>query len=173
VTVSWCKFSYAGHHAHEYVNLIGSSDSDNDSQFHVTFHHNWYAEFCSERMPSVRFGRVHVFNNYYSCSGNNYCVRTRINAQVLVENNYYIGVQNPWERFVTSGNPGLLRASGNITNNCTFIAGWTSGVVLVPGTDTLSDLNPPPYSYTLDDAAVVPFYVQNYAGSGKYPYVAP
>ena len=173
ITVSWCKFYYAGHHSHEYVNLIGSSDSDDASQYHVTFHHNWYGDFCSERMPSVRFGRVHVFNNYYSCSGNNYCVRTRINAQVLVENNYYIGVQNPWERFVTSGNPGLLRATGNITNNCTFISGWTSGAVLIPGTDTLSDLNPPPYSYTLDEASVVPFYVQNYAGSGKYPHVSP
>jgi pectate lyase len=179
VTVSWCKFYYApvapGVVNHEFVNLIASSDSDNLSQYHVTFHHNWYSDYCRERMPSVRFGRVHCFNNYYSCAGNNYCVRTRINAQVLVENNYYLGVQNPWERYVTSGSPGLLHASGNITNNCIWNPTWYSGVVLIPGDDTLTDpsLTTGIYPYTLDDAADVPYYVSTYAGSGKYPYVTP
>jgi len=175
ITVSWCKFYYSTRHSpsHEYVNLIASSDDDDGSQYHVTFHHNWYGTYSLERMPSVRFGRVHVFNNYYDCIGNNYCVRTRINAQVLVENNYFIGVQNPWERYVTSGSAGLLYASGNITNSCIWNPSWTGGVVLIPGTDTLSDLNPPPYSYTLDAVVDVPYYVQTYAGSGKYPYVAP
>jgi pectate lyase len=176
VTVSWCKFHYApvpaGVVNHEFVNLLGSSDSDNGANYHVTFHHNWYGAYCRERMPSVRFGHTHVFNNYYDCVGNNYCVRTRINAEVLVENNYFLGVQNPWERFVTSGSAGLLKATGNITNNCTFVNGWVSGAVVIPGTDTLgSDLNPPPYTYTLGTASDIPYYVQTYAGSGKYPYV--
>jgi pectate lyase len=175
VTVSWSRFEYAPKiigNAHEYVDLIGSSDSDDASQFHVTFHHNWYSTNCIERMPSVRFGRVHVFNNYYTALGNNYCVRTRINAEVLVENNFYLGVQNPWERFVTSGTPGKLRAIGNITNNCTFVNGWVSGAVVIPGDDTLgSDLNPPPYTYTMNPAVDVPYYIQTYAGHGKFPYV--
>lgn len=175
VTVSWSKFFYApvptGTVNHEFVNLIGSSDSDNAVNFHVTFHHNWYGPYCRERMPSVRFGRVHVFNNYYNCFDNNYCVRTRINAEVLLENNYFLGVQNPWERFVTSGSPGLLKASGNITNNCTFVNGWVSGAVVIPGNDTLgSELNPPPYAYTLTPASDVPYYIQTYSGHGKYPY---
>lgn len=161
VTVSWCKFYYApvpkGTVNHEFVNLIASSDSDNpNGLYHVTFHHNWYSEYCRERMPSVRFGRVHVFNNYYDCFDNNYCVRTRINSEVLVENNYFLGVQNPWERFITSGSPGLLKATGNITNNCTFVSAWVSGAVVIPGNDTLgSELNPPPYPYTLDRKSVV------------------
>lgn len=182
ITVSWCKFSYepvpAGVVNHEFVHLIGSSDSDSGVNFHVTFHHNWYSDYCRERMPSVRFGRVHVFNNYYSCVGNNYCVRTRIDAEVLVENNYFLGVQNPWERFVTTGSPGLLKATGNITNNCNFVNGWVTGAVVIPGTDTLgSDLNPPPYTQSpfyyppLTQAADVPYYIQTYSGSGKYPYV--
>jgi pectate lyase len=175
VTVSWCKFHYQpvpkGTVIHEFVDLIGSSDSDSGTSFHVTFHHNWYSSYCRERMPSVRFGHVHVFNNYYDCFDNNYCVRTRINAEVLVENNYFLGVQNPWERFVTTGSPGLLKAAGNITNNCTFVNGWVTGAVVIPGTDTLGpDLNPPPYSYTLTPATDVPYYVQTYSGNGKYPY---
>ena len=44
---------------------------------------------------------------------------------------------------------------------------------LIPGTDVLSDLNPPPYPYTLDAAADVPYYVTTFAGAGKYPYVNP
>lgn len=175
VTVSWCKFYYApvppGVVNHEYVNLIASSDED-VGQYRVTFHHNWYGPYCRERMPSVRFGRVHVFNNYYDCTDNNYCVRTRINAQVLVENNYFLGVQNPWERYVTSGSPGLLKATGNITNNCVWRI-WTSGVVLISGDDTLTapELTTQLYPYTLDPAEHVPYYVQTYAGAGKYPYV--
>ena len=185
VTVSWCKFTYAyappGTTSHEYVNLIGSSDTDNPGgvQYHVTFHHNWWSDGCRERMPSVRFGHVHVFNNYYDCIHNNYCVRTRLFAEVLVENNYFLNVQNPWERFTTSagGDPGLLKASGNVTNNCTWSSTWVSGVTLIPGTDTLgSDLNPPPYTQApfnypaLDPAADVPYYIQTYCGSGKYPF---
>lgn len=180
VTVSWCKFYYApvptGVVQHQFVNLIASSDSDNpNGVYHVTFHHNWYSEYCRERMPSVRFGRVHVFNNYYDCFDNNYCVRTRLDSEVLVENNYFLGVQNPWERFVTGtpGNfPGKLKAAGNITNNCTFVNGWVSGAIVIPGNDTLgSELNPPPYAYALTPTTDVPYYVQTYAGHGKYPYV--
>ncbi len=184
VTVSWCKFSYApvaaGVVNHEFVNLLGSSDSDDAANYHVTFHHNWYGPYCRERMPSVRFGRAHVFNNYYDCVGNNYCVRTRLDAEVLVEHNYFLGVQNPWERFVTGtpgSHPGWLKATGNITNNCAFVNGWTSGASVIPGDDTLgSELNPPPYTQspfywpppTL--ALDVPYYVQTYSGTGKYPY---
>jgi pectate lyase len=92
---------------------------------------------------------------------------------VLVENNYYIGVQNPWELYVTSGANGLLNASGNITNNCAFVNGWTPGAEVIPGTDALSDFSPVPYSYTLGAASDIPYYVQTYSGAGKYPYVSP
>jgi pectate lyase len=186
VTVSWCKFSYApvppGVVNHEFVNLIASSDSDNGSQYHVTFHHNWYGDYCRERMPSVRFGRVHVFNNYYNCAGNNYCVRTRIDAQVLVENNYFIGVQNPWERFNKTSSNGLLKASGNNVTGpgdtsfgVTWVNLWVADAVLIPGNDVLTDpsLTSAIYTYALDSAADVPYFVQTFAGSGKYPYVAP
>ena len=179
VTVSWCKFSYEpvapGVVLHEFVNLIGSSDTDY-GDYHVTFHHNWYSAYCRERMPSVRFGRVHCFNNYYDCVGNNYCIRTRLDAEVLVENNYFIGVQNPWERFVTGtpgSHPGWLKATGNITNSCTFVNGWVSGAIVIPGIDTLTDpsLTTSLYPYTLTTTTDVPYYNQTYSGAGKYPYV--
>jgi pectate lyase len=186
ITVSWCKFSYSVRASHNSVNLIGGADEDSGDagKLHVTFHHNWYGSNCVERMPSVRFGRVHVFNNFFDCPGNNYCIRTRLNAEVLVENNHYQGVQNAWELATSSlGDDGLLRATGNITNNCTFTTSYAANlpnngiVVLIPGNDALTPavtdpigLNPPPYAYALDPAADVMEKVTTHAGAGKGPF---
>ncbi|MBN2544605.1 MAG: pectate lyase [Spirochaetes bacterium] len=160
VTVSWCKFYYTSNSGHNFVNLIGHSD-DNASEdmgtLHVTFHHNWWGAICIERMPSVRFGRVHVFNNYFNSPGNNYCIRTRLYAEVLAENNYFENVKNPWEQYVTEagGTPGKVRASGNVEDNCTWYVDPepnddNAQSFLIPGTDSVFS---PPYSYALESAA--------------------
>lgn len=159
VTVSWCKFFYTTNHGHDFVNLISASDSD-AGEFHVTFHHNWWSTNCIERMPSVRWGNVHVFNNYYNAPGNNYCIRTRIEAEVLVENNYFENVQNPWERFITTGTPGKLRASGNVKVNTTEVT--AADRVIPDGTDTVFT---PPYPYTLESGSTVKASVMAGAGA--------
>ncbi|MBN2547030.1 MAG: hypothetical protein JXB50_14610 [Spirochaetes bacterium] len=163
VTVSWCKFIYPSNGTHAYANLVSANDSDN-CPFYVTFHHNWYSDNTIERMPSVRWGRVHVFNNYYNAPGNNYCVRTRIGAEVLVENNYFENVRNPWERYVTTGTPGKIRTIGNVLINCFFEAGEDSedNIIEIPdGNDTVFT---PPYTYTLDAASNVKSIVITGAG---------
>ncbi|HTS16353.1 MAG TPA: immunoglobulin domain-containing protein [Verrucomicrobiae bacterium] len=180
LTLSWNKFYYTYDHGHDLCNLIAASDSDNGSQYHITFHHNWWGQLVIERMPSVRFGHVHCFNNFYdaSISGivtNNYCVRTRIDAQLLVENNWFQNVQNPWEQYITgaSGTQGLLFATNNNVGflDTSYNVRW-SGThtnkdstidVMIPGTDPVFT---PPYSYTLDNAADVPNIVTNNAGAG-------
>ena len=162
VTVSWCKFYFSHTANNDRVHLIGGGDShDDQGKLHVTFHHNWYGFQCWQRIPSVRFGRAHVYNNYYNCANNLYCVRTRLYAECLVENNYFINVQNPWERFDTIGTPGKLHAAGNALVNVTWDV-HESGVVLIDGTDTVFT---PSYSYTLDNGADVPAIVQNGAGA--------
>ncbi|OQA01453.1 MAG: Pectate trisaccharide-lyase precursor [Planctomycetes bacterium ADurb.Bin401] len=166
VTISWCKFQYTDA-THNYSNLVGHSDTNASKDMGhllVTFHHNWYTTLCHERMPSVRFGTVHVYNTYFDCPGNNYCIRTRLYAQCRVENNYFNNVGNPWERYVTSagGDPGMLYASGNILDNVIWHVGSDTDVVLIPGTDTVFT---PPYAYTLDSAADVPAIVQYGAGA--------
>ena len=105
MTVSWCKFHYTRNNGHNFVNLIGSSDTatEDRGKLHVTFHHNWWGNLCIERMPRVRFGQVHVYNNYYSATGNNYAVRAALESQNLVENNYFDGTADPWEYYTTSG----------------------------------------------------------------------
>jgi pectate lyase len=186
VTVSWCKFFYTAPNGHENSILIGGNDGDSTDagKLHETIHHNWFGNLMKERMPSVRFGRAHVFNNYFNSTGNNYCTRTRLFAQVLVENNHYQDVQNPWELATSDlGINGLLFAAGNITNNCTFTTNYAADlpnngeVVLIPGTDTLTPaatdplgLNPPPYPYTLNPAADVADLVLTHAGAGRGPF---
>jgi pectate lyase len=173
ITVSWCIFKYTYDSGHNFSNLVGHSDDNGSTDMNhllVTFHHNWYSTLCHERMPSVRFGKAHIYNTYFDCAGNNYCIRTRLYAQCLVENNYFKDVQNPWQRYVTSagGDPGLLYASGNILDNVTWVVGSDSDAVLIPGTDAVFT---PTYAYTLDAAADVPALIQYGAGAnGKDGY---
>jgi len=174
VTVSWCKFYFTdAQPEHRSPNLIGNDDDETSDmgKLHVTFHHNWWSSGCDQRMPSVRYGRVHCYNNYYDSAGNRfYCIRTRLYAECLVENNYFNEVQNPWERYITSagGDPGLLYASGNILDNVTWNDTYDSGIVLIDGNDTVFT---PPYSYTLEDTNLVPGIVRYGAGAdGKDGY---
>ena len=86
ITISYTKFFYStkrtdpndtGAVGHRVCNLIGHSDSNSSEDtghLNVTFHHNWWADNVMERMPRVRFGKVHVFNNLYTAAGNNYAV---------------------------------------------------------------------------------------------------
>lgn len=64
VTISYNR---VGHH--QKAHLIGSSDSVTTANGYgalsVTLHHNYYDE-AGERLPRVRMGKVHVYNNYYS-----------------------------------------------------------------------------------------------------------
>ncbi|MFC2136955.1 T9SS type A sorting domain-containing protein, partial [Bacteroidota bacterium] len=82
ITVSWCNF-----HDHRKGILIASGDdSDQDSIQRITFHHNYFHNVGS-RLPSIRFGKAHVFNNYYKdCET---AINTRMNACVRVEKNYF------------------------------------------------------------------------------------
>ncbi len=160
VTVSWCRFYFTGANAEKSrVSLIGSSDDATDDlgRLHVTFHHNWFDAGCWQRIPSVRFGRVHIYDNYYSCPGNLYGVRSRIQAECLIENNYFEGVNDPYYIYIHDPGEilGKIRASGNERVSCTGRVDDGDDDVFVPW-----------YRYTPDDALDVPAMVQLGAGAG-------
>lgn len=150
VTVSWCKFSYTSNTGHNFVNLIGHSDTngaEDTGKLHVTFHHNWWTTLCIERMPRVRFGRIHSYNNYFNCTGNNYCIRASIQSEVLAQNNSFEKIKTPYEKYASSSSTGSqvgkIRASGNLTVSCTDVKSFSDSVFT------------PPYSFTLDAASGV------------------
>jgi pectate lyase len=160
IAVSWCKFYFTAPNSDESrVSLIGSSDdaADDLGRLHITFHHNWFGSLCWQRMPSVRYGRVHIYNNYYNCPGNLYCIRSRIQAECLIENNYFDGINDPYYIYVHNLTEitGKIKASGNIFDNCT-------GQI----DDGDDDIFVPPYSYTMDNVLDVPAIVRLGAGAG-------
>ena len=167
VTVSWCKFYYTYNTGHNYVNLVGASDDQDEDadNLRVTFHHNWWTTLCKERMPRVRYGQVHVYNNYYSnLMAGGYCIGVGVGSRIRVESNYFNAVPMPWKDYYSSkptypvGHIGW--DTGNIFYSCTQPT-WA--------TNEYATIFEPQYDYKLDDAADMPAAVQAYAGAGT-PY---
>jgi pectate lyase len=154
ITISWTKFYYARGGDHRFSNLVGHSDdfTADDDNLNITYHHCWWSDGVIERMPRIRFGDVHSYNNYFNSPGNNYCIRAAKGASVLIENNYFQNVKNPHEINNEDGVPANVTARGNIYDN-------TTGEQRRQGTAFT-----PPYHYTLDDADAVPDMVRACAG---------
>jgi pectate lyase len=176
VTVSWCKFYYGSsppNPDHLFSCLVGHSDTESAAakdrgHLCVTYHHNWWANRVKERMPRVRFGKVHIYNNYYSnLETGGYCIGVGVESNIRVENNYFNAVYTPWKDYYTGtgyaaghigwndGNDG-----NNIYYNCTRPS-WA--------TNEYDTIFTPPYSYALDDASILPAVVPAFAGAGT-PY---
>jgi pectate lyase len=158
ITISWTKFWYSGRRpgGHQFCNLIGSADgitSDAD-HFKITFHHDWWADNVDERMPRVRYGQVHLYNNLYTATGNHYCIGLGVDANLLIENNAFIGVRTPVEITHYSNEASVAVSRGNLYEN-------TTGT---PVADRGTAVFKPPYGYTLDPAATVRAAVMQGAG---------
>lgn len=164
VTVSWNKFYYTDDYAqnvntsHRFASLIGNSDSrvEDADNLRVTLHHNHWGDNVRERMPRARYGDVHVFNEYFNAPGSNYAVRAAIGVEVLIENNHFENVDDPYEKLNPNSGPlPLVEASGNIFVNVTG------------DMDAGDDVFDPPYAYSLDAASDVKNRVLAGAGVGN------
>jgi pectate lyase len=161
VTVSWNYF-----HHHMKCMLYGHTDNTSqqatDSQMRITMHHNWVS-YTNSRNPSIRFGALHMFNNYFE-EIDDYGLAARDGAHVRSENNHYNNVllSMSTDKFPVSGLPnGYICQSGNSLTGSTGAAiisqtgcdFWTSSIL--------------PYSYTLDATANVAALVKANTGVGK------
>jgi pectate lyase len=109
-----------------------------------------------ERQPRVRFGKNHIFNNLYTSTASNYCVRAGIQAQILVEDNVFSGVKNPQQFNSTSDQAtAYITSSNNVYTN-------TSGTQATGGGGT--PFTTPPYAYTPDATSGLQAAIQ--AGAG-------
>jgi pectate lyase len=135
ITISWNHFFQ-----HSKTMLIGHSDSaaDDTGYLKTTIHHNFF-DGTEQRHPRVRFGEVHVFNNYFLNNGL-YGVASTMEADVVMEGNYFEGVLHPSHVGYQESGPGDLLQRNNFFNN--------SGTPEVRGT-------------AFDPSAAYPFVVEN------------
>jgi len=88
VTVSWNRFL-----THNKGSLIGSSDSAiaDRGKLRATFHHNLF-DGIVQRAPRVRFGQVHIYNNYYKIErlpAFQHSWGVGIESAIYAENNFF------------------------------------------------------------------------------------
>lgn len=150
VAVTWCKFYYtAASSNHQFCNLLGNSDSKitDRGKLKITMMYNWWTTGCVERMPRVRFGQVHIVNNYFNSKQASYCVRAGIEADILVESNYFDSVSTPIDLY--QNNFTAVTERNNIFN-------VTSGNKLGSGSSFT-----PPYSLIITPATNIKSIVSN------------
>ncbi|MGW3287926.1 pectate lyase family protein [Streptomyces sp. NPDC001002] len=150
VTVSWNTFKN-----HYKGSLVGHSDnnaSEDTGHLRVTYHHNWFDQVNS-RIPSLRFGTGHFYDNYVV--GAETAVHSRMGAQMLVQNNVF----RDTEVAVTTNRDSDVDGYANLTGN--DLGGAATEVSQV-GTFTS-----PPYSYSAEPASTVVASVTSGAGTGK------
>jgi pectate lyase len=116
VTVSWNRFRN-----HDKVMLIGSSDSASADRgkLRVTIHHNVF-DNLGQRTPRVRFGQVHVYNNYYQIVKNPgyvYSWGVGIESAIYAENNFFLTDKSVTpDRFIAVYKGTAIHASGTLVN---------------------------------------------------------
>lgn len=186
VTVSWCHFIKTQKSC-----LVGHSNSaSEDKDITATFHHNFY-DLSSSRHPRVRFGKVHVYNNFFNAV-TTYGVGSAYGAMVLVEDNNFDAVRLPIDICTfpakKSGSSWVSNLQGSVAgyvyergNEYTNIPADANEVYPFTNVEfkaydgeklstpyTYNDFKPS-YEYIVDAAADVPSIVKASAGTGKLP----
>ena len=163
VTISWTRFHYtSASKEHQFSNLIGNSDSktSDDGKLKTTLHHNWWDDGVKERMPRVRYGQVHVANNLFSTNSSSTCVRAGKSADLRVENNVFIGVNNPIDLY--NGDYKAVYSGGNYTENIkkgSASSGTNKNAFTPPYSMKLTDVSNQTKAYALRDS------IKLYAGA--------
>ncbi|TPQ15441.1 polysaccharide lyase family 1 protein [Streptomyces sporangiiformans] len=150
VTVSWNIFR-----DHFKGSLVGHSDNnagEDTGHLRVTYHHNHFSNIYS-RIPSLRFGTGHFYDNYVA--GADTAVHSRMGAQVLVENNVFRSTKVAVTTNRSSDVDGYAVLRGNDL-------GGAATEISQAGSFTS-----PPYSYSAEPASSVIASVTAGAGAGK------
>ncbi|BCJ56781.1 pectate lyase family protein [Micromonospora endophytica] len=142
--------------------LVGSSESDRSNGY-ISYHNNLF-ENLDSRVPLLRGGIAHIYNNHYVNireSG----INSRAGGRARVDNNYFQTSKDVLGTFYTS-EAGYWQVSGNIFDRVTWSArsGDTNPAGPNPTSNTSVSI---PYSFRLDGANCVPDIVRQTAGANK------
>lgn len=119
VTISWNRFS-----DHDKAMLVGSSDgaTADRNKLRITLHHNLF-EDLGQRVPRVRYGQVHVYNNHYRLTDEaaadryGYSWGVGIESAIRAENNHFrVGESVAPDLFIERLNGQAIHASGTLLN---------------------------------------------------------
>lgn len=159
------RITISYNHVYNYqkVALNGYSDSDTlNAGSLTTYHHNRF-ENVKSRLPLLRHGKAHIYNNYFGNVGTS-GINIRMNALALIESNYFENVANPvtsrdssqigyWELRNNYVGAGITwtAASGTYVNATNWATTKAYGTI--------------PYSYPLDFASSVKSKVFATAGA--------
>lgn len=121
ITVSYCHFYYTKGHDHMLACLVGNTQPNESDvgKLKITFHHNLWGAGITSRQPRVRYGQVHVFNNYYYYTevtgdrGSNYAIGGGYESKLVVENNYFENIGSAFTYMSDNGTAEVV-ASGNV-----------------------------------------------------------
>lgn len=113
VTVSWCKFQN-----HWKTSLNGHSDNNGATdagRLKITYYANYFYN-TNSRNPRVRFGQVHVLNNFFENTGLGrsgqlgYGIAASNNSQVVAESNFFLDTR--WPMFADRTTPDFTAVYG-------------------------------------------------------------
>ncbi|MDR7091683.1 pectate lyase family protein [Cellvibrio fibrivorans] len=167
VTVSWNHFYH-----YNKTMLLGHVDSNavqDSGRLHVTYHHNYF-ENTYQRHPRVRFGKAHVYNNYFFNDRTgpsrqiSYIALAGPEAELYLEaNNIYV---DSGELYVVSEDS---EQSAKVTfTNDNIVKLFNPNAEWILHVDNGLAFNPRNfYQYTINSASVLPILVPTYAGAGK------
>ncbi|MFH9007081.1 polysaccharide lyase family 1 protein [Streptomyces afghaniensis] len=115
VTVSWSRFA-----DHDKAMLIGNGDTatGDRGKLRVTLHHNRF-ESVVQRAPRVRFGQVHLYNNRYEITDDDYRYSLGVSTEskIYAENNaFHAPGHVEVADLVKSWNGSALHQSGTLFN---------------------------------------------------------
>ena len=161
----YITISYSTFENHNKTMLIGSSDSkiSDEGKLHVTLHHNYFHNVV-QRLPRVRFGQVHVYNNYFASDTTNgeyayaYALGVGKNSQIYAENNVADIAGKDYTSFVKVFGGKQLTTVNNMFN----------GQIIDTFNDTLTPVDWKPELFTtIDPVNEVKENVLHNAGADK------
>lgn len=142
ITVSNCYF-----HDHWKAVLCGSSDKDEngDRAMRITFVGNYW-ENINSRQPLFRWGKAHIYNNYFKGADDKQanCIDVRMDSQVWAEGNYFDTVKNAIGLDLANGGKDATgKAAYRFTDTNAYVE-----TTYTPKSGTLLESEKPRYDYT-------------------------
>jgi pectate lyase len=166
VTVSYNHFAL-----HAKNMLIGASDKAESDAGHlrITVSRNLF-EYIASRAPRVRFGQVHLFNNYHvgdrkhPAYPHGYSVGVAKGARIVSQANAFEiagarGCHDAVKPFASGADAGSFSDQGSLLNGAPLAP---CGAVQAPSWEV-------PYAFAPLPAAAVPVHTRVRAGAGKMP----